>query len=139
MDYRAAPPLFPVPLHDAPAALTSGAGLAAYEFPYPTALVPVPYDADTSLVHLLQQVIPTARAARTVAISAGYDGGGMELDGHGHVPAVVVPDGLLLYVAGATYEPGTSPLSSWVPIEAYDVVPQATPGAREGPLDMFER
>ena len=30
--------------------------------------------------------------------------------------ARVQPDGMLLYVAEASYEPGTSPLSSWVPI-----------------------
>jgi snurportin-1 len=34
--------------------------------------------------------------------------------------AYVQPDGLLLYVAEASYEHGTSPLSSWVPISAYD-------------------
>lgn len=34
--------------------------------------------------------------------------------------AYVQPDGLLLYVAEASYERGTSPLSSWVPISAYD-------------------
>jgi snurportin-1 len=41
-------------------------------------------------------------------------------------------DGLLLYVAEASYEPGTSPLSSWVPISEDDENPHST-------LDLFER
>jgi len=41
---------------------------------------------------------------------------------------VLQPDGLLLYVAHASFEPGTSPLSSWVPIVLDD--------AR--PLDFFQ-
>lgn len=61
------------------------------------------------------------------------------------------PDGLLLYVAQASYEPGTSPLSTWVPIVAYDAgqyavmdvgASAATVSAskdREGPLALFER
>ena len=31
--------------------------------------------------------------------------------------AGIRPDGLLLYVSEASFEPGTSPLSSWIPIE----------------------
>ena len=58
--------------------------------------------------------------------------------------AVNVPsDGLLLYVAEASYESGTSPLSSWIPLMAYDdshlpdsVVP--APKQERGSLDMFE-
>jgi snurportin-1 len=59
------------------------------------------------------------------------------------------PDGLLIYVAAASYEPGTSPLSSWVPIIDYDSpehedglnkmateAPQRSSGGR---LDLFER
>lgn len=54
-------------------------------------------------------------------------------------------DGLLLYVAQACYEPGTSPLSSWIPITAW--LDEANPvghrhhnenGGR-GPLELFER
>ncbi|KAF9522708.1 hypothetical protein CPB83DRAFT_911134 [Crepidotus variabilis] len=37
-----------------------------------------------------------------------------------HQQARIRPDGLLLYVSEASYEPGTSPLSSWVPIVGYD-------------------
>ncbi|KAF8189377.1 hypothetical protein BJ912DRAFT_967389 [Pholiota molesta] len=54
--------------------------------------------------------------------------------------AFVQPDGLLLYVAEASYEPGTSPLSSWIPIRGYS--DEATPGEAvlpEGPLDLFQR
>lgn len=34
--------------------------------------------------------------------------------------ASIEPDGLLLYVSEASYESGTSPLSSWIPINGYD-------------------
>ncbi|KDR72500.1 hypothetical protein GALMADRAFT_252602 [Galerina marginata CBS 339.88] len=67
--------------------------------------------------------------------------------------ARVAPEGLLLYVAEASYEPGTSPLSSWVPICGYDVDDEAhAPDGRSptsghangaagavGPLDLFQR
>ncbi|KAH9918652.1 uncharacterized protein B0H18DRAFT_1122909 [Fomitopsis serialis] len=60
------------------------------------------------------------------------------------VPVEIKSDGLLLYVAQATYEPGTSPLSSWVPLRAYAQAPhepslgtgKVTP---ESPLNVFER
>ena len=68
------------------------------------------------------------------------------------IPAFVEPDGLLLYVSEASYEPGTSPLSSWIPIHSYDSAPAdeegdspgklATSNASqrtEGPLDLFRR
>ncbi|KIJ23060.1 hypothetical protein M422DRAFT_276440 [Sphaerobolus stellatus SS14] len=46
--------------------------------------------------------------------------------------AEVYPDGLLLYVSQASYEPGTSPLSLWIPIKPlYE--------AQESPLAIFER
>jgi snurportin-1 len=63
--------------------------------------------------------------------------------------ARVQPDGLLLYVAEASYEPGTSPLSSWVPI-SLDAVAHGEKGEvgqaigsgerqQEGPLEIFQR
>ena len=64
--------------------------------------------------------------------------------------ARVQPDGMLLYVAEASYEPGTSPLSSWVPIcldaTAHGVKPEivaqginSEDGRQEGPLETFQR
>ncbi len=61
--------------------------------------------------------------------------------------ADVQSDGLLLYVAQATYEPGTSPLSSWVPLRAYQTheerIERETTGGggsvAESPLDVFQR
>jgi hypothetical protein len=41
----------------------------------------------------------------------------------------VQSEGLLLYVSQATYEPGTSPLSTWVPTQFEGVAV----------LDLFER
>ena len=76
----------------------------------------------------------------------------MEMDGPGgsplvrlqHTHASIAPDGLLLYVAQAAYEPGTSPLSVWIPLRAYQTreEAQAQPGVSQGaesPLDVFER
>jgi snurportin-1 len=62
--------------------------------------------------------------------------------------ARVQPDGMLLYVAEASYEPGTSPLSSWVPIcldptahgTKVEVAAQdINSGEGEGPLETFQR
>jgi len=49
-------------------------------------------------------------------------------------------DGLLLYVSQASYEPGTSPLSSWIPITGYteDRGGKSSKGS-DRPLDLFER
>ena len=68
--------------------------------------------------------------------------GGMDVDGSKERPALisifanVAPDGLLLYVAEASYETGASPLSSWIPINA-ESAESLSPRAR--PLDVFER
>jgi len=52
----------------------------------------------------------------------------------------VVPDGMLLYTAQASYEPGTSPLSSWIPIIGYTESGGYGRGvSSDRPLDMFER
>ena len=58
------------------------------------------------------------------------------------VQAEVRSDGLLLYVAQAAYEPGTSPLSNWVPLRAYQTRAEEQEGGAsvaESPLDVFER
>lgn len=70
--------------------------------------------------------------------------------------AYIQSDGLLLYVAEASYEHGTSPLSSWVPLSAYErkeyeriehgsaealnqKVSNHTIEEKESPLDCFHR
>ena len=69
--------------------------------------------------------------------------------------ASIQPDGLLLYVSEASYESGTSPLSSWIPITGYDkdLGKEKDPEEEEervdvnmdcekgkgGPLDLFQR
>lgn len=59
------------------------------------------------------------------------------------ISADVAADGLLLYIAEASYEPGTSPLSSWIPITGYNEEKgMGTPVLGrpvEGPLDLFQR
>jgi len=52
--------------------------------------------------------------------------------------AEIKPDGLLLYVAQAIYEPGTSPLSSWVPLAA-PATDEMASVEQPSPLDVFER
>ncbi|EIW56034.1 uncharacterized protein TRAVEDRAFT_171933 [Trametes versicolor FP-101664 SS1] len=135
-----------------------------YQFPHPTTFAPVPYHTDTTLPYLLSTLIPLTRTARrlpiTVPVLSGADAT-MDLDMDGSdgasEPAPLVQlqtahvdvqsDGLLLYVAQATYEPGTSPLSSWVPLRAYQTheerIERETKGGggsvAESPLDVFQR
>jgi snurportin-1 len=54
------------------------------------------------------------------------------------VQAEIKPDGLLLYVAQAIYEPGTSPLSSWVPLVA-PAADEVESTEQSSPLEVFER
>ncbi|KAH9940679.1 hypothetical protein B0H21DRAFT_878266 [Amylocystis lapponica] len=128
-------PSFPPPASAAPPGET-------YAFPHPTALLPVPYHTNTTLANLANMLIPVTRAPRRVAVTTprAPDGGPVQLQA---TPAEIAPDGLLLYVAQATYEPGTSPLSSWLPLRAYDVrgegVTDVAPVGADSPLDVFER
>jgi snurportin-1 len=114
-------------------------------FPYPTVFLPVPYHLDLSLISLLSTIIPRSRSLRHLTIQlpshpdmscvpGGVDSG-MEVDHQESIrpetaTAKIQPDGLLLYVSQASYEPGTSPLSSWVPIKAYE-------DKSGSPLDLF--
>ncbi|KAG6860473.1 hypothetical protein C0995_010764 [Termitomyces sp. Mi166 len=110
-----------------------------YTFPYPTTLLPVPYHTDTTLPSLLVHIVPSVHLPRSVGIAAPTASQGMDVDFSGFGQSVqmkevtIEPDGLLLYVKAASYESGTSPLSSWVPIVSYDG-PE-----HESPLDLFER
>ncbi|KAI8986774.1 hypothetical protein BD414DRAFT_515019 [Trametes punicea] len=154
-------PSFPPPPNAAPPDKLS----TIYQFPYPTTFAPIPYHTDTTLPNLLSRLIPLTRSTRMIpvsvpvpsesAASAEEQGATMELDGAmplvqlQTVHAEVRSDGMLLYVAQATYEPGTSPLSSWVPLQAYQTHEQrmqqeamGSDGHRDGaesPLDVFER
>jgi hypothetical protein len=52
----------------------------------------------------------------------------------------IAPDGLLLYVAEASYEAGSSPLSSWIPIAgSQDTVEAPLSAATDSPLELFQR
>ncbi|KAI0674125.1 hypothetical protein C8Q78DRAFT_966687 [Trametes maxima] len=130
---------------------------STYEFPHPTTFAPIPYHTNTTLAHLLSTLIPLTRTTRAIPITLPAPASGESTtDLDGTTPLVqlqsvqvgVRSDGLLLYVAQATYEPGTSPLSSWVPLRAYQTheerIQQETGrggGASvvESPLDLFER
>ncbi|CCM05353.1 uncharacterized protein FIBRA_07567 [Fibroporia radiculosa] len=126
-----------------------------YQFPYPHTLLPVPYHTNTTLAYFSNTLIPLTRSLRRVSVTLPLvpSQATPSMDLHGAAPPVVElysvfreirSDGLLLYVAQATYEPGTSPLSSWVPLQAY-ADDAHKPGreqvssAQGGPLDVFER
>ncbi|KAK7451025.1 hypothetical protein VKT23_012700 [Stygiomarasmius scandens] len=106
--------------------------LGSYRFPYPTTLLPIPYHTDMTLRNLLSQVIPLARAARPLLLQVPFTFTGsdaMQIETslpNGTIPNLLpmpfqmLSDGLLLYVSEATYESGTSPLSSWIPLKNYD-------------------
>ena len=122
-----------------------GATASSTAFPYPMTFVPIQYHSDTSLPNLLSAIIPMARSPRTVPIIprrpplSSITEGEMQVDaqsmvgtGEGEVQRIEVKvqsEGLLLYVSQATYEPGTSPLSTWVPTRFEGVAV----------LDLFER
>lgn len=127
-----------------------------YQFPYPTTFLPIPYHTDTTLHALSNHVIPFARSSRSVNIDVPAPEelpaeGTMEVDTTFRLKSAPVTvstsvssDGLLLYVAEACYEAGTSPLSSWIPIASYSTS-DGHPGDnnpitdQEGPLDVFQR
>ncbi|TFY60293.1 hypothetical protein EVJ58_g5239 [Rhodofomes roseus] len=125
-----------------------------YLFPHPATFVPVPYHTDTSLAHLLHELIPLTRSSRMISITKPVTPQPRATDMDLDVPAPLITaletasveiksDGLLLYVAQATYEPGTSPLSSWVPLQAYtQAAPETDMGkgkvTPESPLNVFE-
>ncbi|KAL0958249.1 hypothetical protein HGRIS_000402 [Hohenbuehelia grisea] len=124
-----------------------------YQFSYPNTLIPIPYHTDTTLTNLATQVIPMARSTRPVPISipdphAIAPSEAMAVDNSTQAPPPLIgtavevsADGLLLYMSEASYEAGTSPLSTWVPIVGYTENDQASSQAtsRDRPLDLFER
>jgi len=90
-----------------------------FSFPYPTSFIPIPYHSDTTLLNLLHNIIPLARSPRTVSMTADpsfASNESMQMDSSLTRLVEVKSEGLLLYMSQATYEPGTSPLSSWIPI-----------------------
>ncbi|XP_006463939.1 hypothetical protein AGABI2DRAFT_187358 [Agaricus bisporus var. bisporus H97] len=142
-----------------------------YQFPYPTKFMSIPYYTDTTLSTLYRHILPIVRTPRSFTIdipnfpSSPFQppnthqrnqSDGMDVESplftfgsnqnessvtmNSRV-VTVSSDGLLLYVAEAIYESGTSPLSTWIPLVSYDDGDSKEPRAREsdGPLDVFER
>lgn len=165
-----------------PSLPVAGTSEPDYQFPYPTTFLPVPYHTDTTLPSLYKEIIPSARSTRSVTVDVpvlfnvtpgaalNANDGTMEVDmtssndtlGNTNpsttaprtIETDVVADGLLLYVSEASYEMGTSPLSSWIPIsgDVADWEKDGTEGGRQegsdldagrrtmdGPLDLFQR
>lgn len=123
------------------AAQPNGQSTSTDAFPYPMTFAPIPYHSNTSLPNLLSTVIPMARSSRTISIiprRLSPTEGEMQVDAQSPITGVsevqrtevqVQSEGLLLYFSQASYEPGTSPLSTWVPTQFEGVAI----------LDLFER
>ncbi|KAK0468056.1 uncharacterized protein EV420DRAFT_1502628 [Desarmillaria tabescens] len=139
-----------LPVSHPPAAsrYQSGSVPSEYRFSYPTTLLPIPYHQNTSLANLSAVVLPLARSSRSVTVDipvlAPADIS-MDIDGAVEGPSIVrlpidiYPDGMLLYVSEASYESGTSPLSSWVPIKSFNPGSELPLFNAEAPLDKFQR
>ena len=102
-----------------------------------------------ALPFISSHIIPLARSLRHVSvdvpITLAPEGLASTMDVDNSLPSPPIltalsveleADGLLLYVSQASYEPGTSPLSSWIPIGYRGGTSCA--GSRR-PLDLFER
>jgi snurportin-1 len=129
-----------------------------YVFPYPVAFIPIPYHTNTTFPALLSYIIPLTRSVREFSVVVPSSGG-PQVDPSSEMavdptdgPATfsvlesrkvdIHSDGLLLYVSQAGYEPGTSPLSSWIPITRYNSPHNANESPPSDPfnsLDLFER
>jgi snurportin-1 len=129
-----------------------------YQFQYPATLLCIPYHMDLTITHLVNTLIPMSRSIRHIPINIPVqtqlesDAMDVERGSTVHVDLIredasIKSDGLLLYFAQATYEPGTSPLSLWVPAKVPTDDREAQPTASahtfistpEAPLDVFER
>lgn len=118
-----------------------------YRFTYPTTFLQIPYYTNTAFAHFVSTIIPRARSSyrAQVSIPAGPNDADVmdivspQFTGPALRPVQVEikPDGLLLYVAQAIYESGTSPLSSWVPLAP--VADEMASVEQSSPLDVFER
>ncbi|KAI0031952.1 hypothetical protein K488DRAFT_50990 [Vararia minispora EC-137] len=124
-----------------PAPSTTNEG--GHHFAYPSTFLPVSYHTSTSYSSLLTHVIPRARAPYTTIVTLPPpENGAMDTGEPVRSQATLRSDGLLLYVAAAIYEPGTSPLSLWVPNAAwYPLAQQAEVMDEDTPtsMDVFER
>jgi snurportin-1 len=106
---------------------------------------PIPYHTDTSLSHLSTHIIPLAKTHQSLRV----EGPGslrsdppvlMDMDVESVVEVTINSDGLLLYVAEASYECGTSPLSSWIPLTSHSPHFEHTQSEDlQSPIDRFQR
>lgn len=120
-----------------------------YRFPYPATFLKIPYYTNTTFAQFVSTIIPRARSSYRAQVSIPAEPHdemeAMDIESPQftgpvlrHVQTEIKPDGLLLYIAQAIYEPGTSPLSSWVPLTA-PVTNEMTSVEQSSPLDVFER
>jgi snurportin-1 len=114
------------------------------KFSYPTTFHPVPYVVPPiSLATYLSTIIPAARSIKHVELSLPtIMDGSMDVDGADSqdikIAVPIETDGLLLYVSEASYQPGETPLSAWVPAKPLTTTSEE-PSIKEPPLDLFER
>ena len=134
---------------------------ADWAFKYPITFVPIPYFNDTKYGTFLNDIIPRALTTRQCLIDvpkvqhAEIDKNGldnMDIDNLLDSDELLVPtevnlrsDGILLYVAQASYEPGNSPLSNWIPVtnpmltEGDNFNSQLPSAINTSPLSLFRR
>jgi len=111
-------------------------------FEYPHSFLPIPYySPPISLDVFVNTVISNAKMKRSVGqkfpaphsattvdsmeTDDVINGGGaadksMEVETDAVVVASIESDGMLLYVSGACYQPGQTPLSAWIPAKSLD-------------------
>jgi snurportin-1 len=102
-----------------------------YQFPYPTIFRPVPSYHPLPFDYLLTTVIPAVYECSSLEVrlpspSIKQVADGMDIESvctHDTRTVRFGSDGILLYFAEAAYEPGTSPLSLWVPIQISNALP----------------
>jgi hypothetical protein len=94
---------------------------AEYEFAYPTNFTPVPSHSPLTFQYLLDTVIPLAGETNQLEVQVPppnpqFDVDDMVIESAPIQRSIALgSDGILLYHGEASYEPGTSPLSLWIP------------------------
>lgn len=158
-------PPWPLPRHARPSPYRQQEDI----FPFPASFIAVPYFSPTPLEVLHSTIVPSAHAGRVIQVKVPnpeyklrsvIESDEMEVDANvvasiSSLPGIPAElqadihlrsDGILLYVAEAAYESGTSPLSAWIPssVQANAGAPHdrnvvAGASENEAPLIVFSR
>ena len=131
-------------------------------FKYPINFEPIPYSGDTKYETFVRDIIPRATTSRLLSIvvpktehtkEGKINQDDMDIDrtlvddiplDFATTEVNIRSDGILLYVAQASYVPGNSPLSNWIPLMPLSDGTDANTNVqstmtRGSPLALFER